>query len=115
MDFEDNAICLTRFESGTSAVINVGWFSQQFKEKVELFGTVKHAAVNVVPPNRLLAAAQMLTMRTTTFWRPHVAELEYFVNCILCDRQPSPSGNDGLKDIEAIESAYRNPIWPKLS
>jgi myo-inositol 2-dehydrogenase/D-chiro-inositol 1-dehydrogenase len=109
MNFEDHAICLTRFESGTLAVINVGWFSQQFQQKVETFGTVKHAIVDVVPPNRILAAMQMLAMGTTAFWRPHVDELQHFVNCIFCDKQPSPTGNDGLRDIEAIESAYNAP------
>jgi predicted dehydrogenase len=110
MDFEDNATCLTRFDSGTLAVINVGWFSQQFQQKVELFGTVKHAMANNVPPNRILAAVQMLTMGTTTFWQPHIHELEYFTNCLLCDKQPSPSGYDGVKDLEAIELAYNSRL-----
>lgn len=26
MDFEDSAMCLARFDSGSVAVINVGWF-----------------------------------------------------------------------------------------
>jgi xylose dehydrogenase (NAD/NADP) len=110
MDFEDRATCLTRFETGTLAVINVGWFSQVRQQKVELFGTVKHAMANDVPPPRVSAAIQMLTMGTTVFWRPYVDELQYFVNCILCDKHPCPTGNDGLKDIEAIELAYENPI-----
>jgi len=110
LDLEDHAICIAQFESGTTGVINVGWFSQKYQVKVELFGTVEHVIASNIPPNRMIAAAQMLIMNNSTFWQPHVAELGYFVNCIANDIQPSPSGKDGLKDLEAIESAYKNPI-----
>jgi len=110
MDFEDSAVCFAEFDSGTRAVINVGWFSQMYQQKIEVFGTVRHAAVNNVPPKRLLAAMQMLTINTTTFFRAHTAELGHFVNCISNDDKPSPSGIDGLKDLQAIEAVYKNPM-----
>jgi predicted dehydrogenase len=110
MDFEDSATCLARFESGTTAVINVGWFSEKYQQKVELFGTVRHALARNVPPNRVFAAIQMLTMNTSTFFQPYIAELGHFANSIASDTHPSPSGIDGLKDVEAIELAYKNSI-----
>lgn len=110
MDFEDSAICLAKFESGTTAIINVGWFSQKYQVKVELLGTAENAIVNNAVPNRILHAIQMLAMGSSTFWQPHLAELNHFVNCIIKDVSPSPSGEDGLRDIEAIETAYKNPI-----
>jgi len=110
MDFEDSAICFAKFDSGTRAVINVGWFSQMYQQKIEVFGTVRHASVNNVPPKRLLAAIQMLTMNTTTFFQAYMAELGHFVNCISNDAKPFPSGIDGLKDLQAIESVYKNPM-----
>jgi predicted dehydrogenase len=110
MNLEDHAICLAQFASGTTAIINVGWFSQEYQVEVEICGTVKHAIARNIPPNRILAAAQMLIMNTSAFWQPYIAELGYFVNCIVNDVQPSPSGMDGLKDLEAIESAYKNSV-----
>jgi len=110
MDFEDSALCVAKFETGTRAVINVGWFSQMYQQKIEVFGTVRHASVNNIPPKRLLAAIQMLTMNTTTFFQAYIAELEHFVNCISNDAKPFPSGIDGLKDLQAIESVYKNPM-----
>jgi len=110
MDFEDSAICIAKFDSGTRAVINVGWFSQMYQQKIEVFGTVRHASVNNVPPKRLLAAIQMLTINTTTFFKAHIAALGHFVTCISNDANPSPSGIDGLKDLQAIEQVYKNPI-----
>ena len=110
MDFEDSALCVAKFDSGTRAVINVGWFSQMYQQKIEVFGTVRHASVNNIPPKRLLAAIQMLTMNTTTFYQAYIAELGHFVNCISNDAKPFPSGIDGLKDLQAIESVYMNPM-----
>jgi hypothetical protein len=37
----------------------------------------------------------------------YFAELQYFVNCIIHNLKPSPSGEDGLKDLEAIFLATR--------
>jgi myo-inositol 2-dehydrogenase/D-chiro-inositol 1-dehydrogenase len=110
LDFEDSAICLTKFESGTTAVITAGWFLQGYQLKIELFGTVDHAFAQHRPRNRLLAATQMLTTGKSEFHRPHFDELQYFANCLIKDSSPSPSGQDGLKDLEAISQAYKNQI-----
>lgn len=110
LDLEDSAICLTKFESGTTAVITVGWFLQGYQLKIEFFGTVDHAFAQHRPRNRLLTATQMLTTGKSEFYRSHLEELQYFVNCLIKDSSPSPSGQDGLKDLEIIEQAYKNQI-----
>lgn len=107
-DVEDHVICLAQFSSGTKAIINAGWTSQGYQVKIDMHGSVKNAVADNVPPNRLLAATQMLLFNRSPFWQPYISELEYFVNCISNDRQPFPSGIDGLRDLEAIESAYKN-------
>jgi len=114
LDLEDHAICMTQFESGTVASISVGWFSQEYQLRVDLLGSVKHASVQHSPENRLVAATQMLATGTSEFHWPHFAELQYFVNCITHDSKPSPSGEDGLKDLEAISLAYRNSVDLKM-
>jgi predicted dehydrogenase len=110
LDLEDQATCLGKFQSGTTALINVGWFSQKYQLKVELLGTVEHTIANNIPPHPILAAIQMLTINTSSFWQPYIAELQYFVNCIIHDIQPCPSGDEGLKDLKTIELAYKNQI-----
>jgi predicted dehydrogenase len=110
LDLEDSAICFTKFESGTTAVITVGWFFQGYQLKIEFFGTVDHAFAQQRPGNRLLAAAQILTTGKSEFYRPHFDELQYFVNCLIKDSSPLPSGQDGFKDLEAISQAYKNQI-----
>jgi predicted dehydrogenase len=110
LDLEDSAICLTKFESGTTAIITVGWFLQGYQLKIELLGTVDQAAAEHRPGNRLLTVAQMLTRGRSKFHQPHFDELQNFVSCVINDLPPSPSGEDGLKDLEAISQAYRNQI-----
>jgi UDP-N-acetylglucosamine 3-dehydrogenase len=110
LDFEDSATCLARFESGTLGIITVGWFSQVFNEQVELLGTIQHAKTQHRASNPLRTVAQMLAMNRSEFFASHLAELQYFVNCLAQDLTPSPSGEDGLRDLEAIAQAYRNQI-----
>ena len=110
LDVEDSAICLAKFESGTKAVITAGWFLQGYQLRIELFGTVDHAIAQHLPGNRLKAFTQLLTPGKSEFHRPHFNEILYFVNCLMNDSSPSPSGEDGLKDLEAIYQAYNNNI-----
>lgn len=108
IDLEDHAICMTQFESGTTGAINVGWFSQEHQLKIDLLGSVSHASAQHRPENRLVAAARMLTTGISKLYWPHLAELQYFAKCLIQDSKPSPSGEDGLKDLEAISLAYKN-------
>ncbi|MCW4000983.1 MAG: Gfo/Idh/MocA family oxidoreductase [Candidatus Bathyarchaeota archaeon] len=110
MDFEDSAMCLARFESGTLAVINVGWYSQEYTLRLDLLGSVRNVSVAHMPPKSVPAMYQMLTRGISSFNMPHFDELQYFVNCLRSDTAPSPTGLDGLRDIEAIVKAYKNRI-----
>ena len=110
LDFEDSATCLAKFDSGTKAVITVGWFMQGYVLRTEFFGTVGHALEEHRPGNILLTATQMLTKGMSKFHQPHFDELKYFVDCLQNDLVPSPSGEDGIKDLEAITQAYKNQI-----
>jgi predicted dehydrogenase len=110
MDFEDSAMCLARFTSGTLAVINVGWYSQEYLLRLDLLGSVKSATTYHMPPPTMKTAYQMLTKGISEFNQPHFDELQHFVNCILNDEAPSSTGLDGLRDLEVIEKAYKNRI-----
>jgi predicted dehydrogenase len=110
MDFEDSAMCLAKFNSGTVALINVGWFSQKYNLKLDFFGSLKSESVLNSPPNLLVSATQTFATGESRFHRAHLDELRHFLNCIINDLPPSPSGQDGLKDLEAITLAYKNQI-----
>ena len=109
-DFEDHATCIANFTSGTKVIINVGWFSRQLTLEVELFGTVGHAYARHSPPGRVTRAIQNILRKTPKYYLLHLTELSHFVDCIKEDKQPSPSGEEALKDLEAIEKAYKDKI-----
>jgi predicted dehydrogenase len=110
MNFEDSAMCLAKFESGTTGLINVGWFSQEYLLRIDLLGSVKNVSATHMPPSQIGTAYQMLTKGISTFFMPHLAELQHFVDCVVGDKTPFSSGLDGLHDLEAISKAYKNTI-----
>jgi predicted dehydrogenase len=113
LDFEDSATCLAKFKYGTRAVMNVGWFLQGYQLKVEMYGTVGQAIGERRLGSGLKTAVQMLTRGYSDFHKPRFDELQYFVDCLANDTKPSPSGEEGLRDLEAISMAYDNEMFPK--
>jgi predicted dehydrogenase len=110
MDFEDSAMCLAKFASGTVGVINVGWFSQEYLLKLDLLGSVKNLSVSHKPDSQITTAYQMLTRGVTDFFKPHLDELQHFVDCLNKTCMPISTGLDGLKDLQVITKAYQNRI-----
>jgi glucose-fructose oxidoreductase len=47
-------------------------------------------------------------MRTFRIRDQFAAELTYFSNCIVQDKQPEPSGLEGLADVRIIEAIYHS-------
>lgn len=109
-DFEDYALCTAKFASGQIAVINVGWFSLGHQVRIEFFGTSEMASAEIKAPNKIFHAIQLLFGKSSQFHLPHFWELEHFVSCLKNDVKPTPSGTDGLRDLEVISKAYANPI-----
>jgi predicted dehydrogenase len=110
MDFEDSAMCLAKFDSGTVSAINVGWFSQEYLFRIDLLGSVRNVSAMHMPPTQISTAYQMLTKGISSFFVPHLNELQHFVDCINNDQTPTSTGLDGLRDLEAISKAYKNII-----
>jgi hypothetical protein len=73
-------------------------------------GSVRHTSVSHMPPPTMSQLYQMLRKGISEFNQPHYDELQYFVDCLQRDAAPSPSGLDGLRDLEAITAAYKNTI-----
>jgi predicted dehydrogenase len=114
-DFEDQAICIAQFESGTTAVINVGWFSQKIRVGIELYGTVDHTFSGHKSYGKVITAVQLILGMPLAFSKSYLNEVSYFINCIKNNRQPSPNGLDALEDLKVIAEAYKNPIFIETS
>lgn len=112
LDFEDHATCIIDFKCGTSAIVNVGWFSQNTALGVELFGTMGHAQAYHSPSSKVVTAIKLILGRTPKFFIPYLEEIWHFVNSIGKDdaEESKLSGEDALKDLEAIAKAYKSQI-----
>jgi len=109
-DFEDHATCIIDFECGTSAVINVGWFSQSITLGIELFGTVAHARAYSFPSSKVAKAIKLILGKEPRFI-PYIKEILYFIDLIKGDNKENRlSGEDALSDLKVIAKAYENRI-----
>jgi predicted dehydrogenase len=108
LEVEDQALCIVEFDNGTKGTITVNWTSQTDLLKVDLYGTVSNRMIYRKPVWKPVRALQLLLgpSESTSFFR----EIEYFSECIIKDVYPEPSGEDGLKDLYAIESVYKKVI-----
>jgi predicted dehydrogenase len=111
-DFEDYATCIIDFECGASAILNVGWFSQNTALGVELFGTMSYAQAYHSPSSRVITAIKLILGKTPRFFIPYLEELSYFINYIKNDDidENRLSGENALRDLGAIAKAYTNQI-----
>ena len=111
MDFEDYAVCILRFNPGPIATINVGWFSRDPHINLELYGTVKNAVivrssrgiVNVITDDIRRKMGKIEHSRERYY-----REVQHFIDCILKDSSPTPSGEEALADLKVISMAYQN-------
>jgi predicted dehydrogenase len=110
-DFEDHATCIIDFECGASAVVNVGWFSQNAAVGVELHGTVAHARAYHSPSSKVATAIKLILGRTPKFFIPYLKEVSHFVDYIQNDDGENRlSGEDALRDLKVIAKAYKNQV-----
>lgn len=108
MDVEDVATCILKYKNGPLASIRVGWFSKGFFQSVQVCGTAKNVSLNLAP----LSIFRVISgdIKTKLGWHKNksiYSEIEYFIDCLRKDVNPSPSGEDGLRDLQVIELAYK--------
>lgn len=111
MDFEDHAVGFLKFKDGPIATVNVGWFSKDSRVSVELYGTVKHTSIVRSSPSVLETVIDDVRRKLGKIEHSierYYRELQYFVGCVSSDTPPSPSGEEGLSDLQIISKAYEN-------
>ena len=111
LEVEDQALCIVEFDNGTKGCLTLNWTSYYDMFKIEIFGTTSNHTIYQKPTSKPITAIQML-LGTSKFWVPYMNEIEHFSDSVLNDKNPEPSGEDGLKDLIAINNAYNNRITP---
>jgi predicted dehydrogenase len=108
-DLEDAATCILKFKNGTVGTVKVGWFSKGYIESLQVCGTAKNTLVQLAPNSTSSILWKGIVGKFgLTKNSPRYLELQHFVSCLQKDEQPQPSGEEGLRSLQAISSAYRN-------
>jgi UDP-N-acetylglucosamine 3-dehydrogenase len=110
LDQEDHAICILKFKGGQVTIVNVGWYSGKTQLQLDVHGTCGLGVAALKTASKIKTVTKMALRKTPPYYIPFLKEIEHFVESIRKDQQPEPSGEDGLKDLDAIELAYKNQI-----
>ena len=108
LDVEDFAIVFLSFRNGPVATIESGWFSLSSDLEIELFGTAGIERARGREISTAMRVMNILKKKPPSWNRVFFDELVYFTDCVRKDIAPSPSCEDGLKDLEVISLAYKN-------
>ncbi len=109
MELEDSAICILKFRTGPLATINVGWFSKDLIQSIQICGTAKNLSMHLSPPSISHLIFRDIRRKLGIFkYDSYYTELKYFVECLWNDASPSPSGEEGLSDLQVISMAYKH-------
>jgi predicted dehydrogenase len=109
MNIEDAAACLLKFKNGPLAIVKVGWFSKDFLQSIQLYGTAKNLCVPI-SNSKMLGKVwkdfkKKIGLRN---FDPYYLELKYFVNCLQKGVDPVPSEKEGLSNLRLISLAYES-------
>ncbi len=108
-DLDDAATCILKFKNGPIATVEVGWFSKGYIQSLEICGTAKNMLVHLAPESTSSIIWKGIARKIG--WNrddSYYLELQHFVSCLQTDQQPHPSGEEGLKSLQVISSAYTN-------
>lgn len=111
-DVDEGTVALIRFPDERLAHLHTS-FGEEPTATLQLLGEegwiqIDNAYLHDVPVTLQL---QRRSQRETMSFEPtdqFAAEISYFSSCILQDRQPEPSGIEGLQDVRLVEAIYRS-------
>lgn len=122
-DVDDNTVTLVEFENGVTAVAEDSWARHGgMDDRIEVYGTKGVSYADLFQGNSALTystegydyAAEKagqttgwtFTMYEEAFNQGYPQELAHFVDCVLHDKQPKVTGEDGRAVLEMIYAAY---------
>jgi myo-inositol 2-dehydrogenase/D-chiro-inositol 1-dehydrogenase len=122
---DDNAIIILEFENGVIAVAEESWTKHGgMDDRAEIHGSDGVAYADVLQGNSIqtystrgasyavekagITKGWSFTMYEEVWNYGFPQELEHFVDCVKCDRQPLVTGEDGRAVLEVIFAAYES-------
>ena len=117
IELDDTATVLLEFEGGIAALVEAGWYhlyADGLEGYTQVFGTKGYARAL---PSEL--HTYVGDVWSTTYPKMpkrqqqcdlpmYQAQMDYFIDCVLNNTDPTPGGMDGLWAMRMLEAAYRS-------
>ena len=117
IELDDTATLLLEFEGGIVTLIEAGWYhlyADGSEGYTQVYGTKGYARAlpaelhmhvegvwSVIHP-------EMPKRKQQVEMPMYQAQMDYFLDCVLNDKEPTPGGIDGLWAMRVLEAAYRS-------
>jgi len=106
--FEDYANIVIRFKDNRNAFIETNWLTPRKVRRLIVTGTKGLINVEYITQEITIENDEGIYQPFIESREPLLLELEGFVNSILHDEQPQPTGLDGLKALNICEAALQS-------
>jgi predicted dehydrogenase len=117
IELDDTATLLLEFEGGIAGLVEAGWYhlyADGLEGYTQVYGTKGYARALPSELHTHVAGVWSVThpkmpKRQQQCDMPmYQAQMDYFVDCVLHGREPTPGGTDGLWAMRVLEAAYRS-------
>lgn len=105
---EDYAHIILRFRDGKVAIVEASWLNNRKIRNLTIIGKKGIMEIDYKKQKVILKKQKEISMPIIKRDEPLKIELEYFLNAIISNKSPEPSGEDGLKAIRICETALRS-------
>ena len=116
-ELEDTATLLLEFKGGIVGLIEAGWhhlYADGLEGYTQVYGTKGYACALPSELHSYVNGVWSVTCpklpeRKQQYDMPmYQAQMDYFLDCVLYDKEPTPGGIDGLWAVRVLEAAYRS-------
>jgi len=108
--FEDYANITIRFTGNKNAFIETNWLTPRKIRRLIVTGTEGTLNIEYIPQEITVENKQRSYTPFIDSHEPLRLELEHFINSILNDKPPIPTGEDGLKALQVCEAALKSAL-----
>jgi predicted dehydrogenase len=117
IELDDTATLLLEFEGGIAGLIEAGWYhlyADGLEGYTQVYGTKGYARALPSELHSYIEGVWSVTrpkmpVRQQQCDLPmYQAQMDYFIDCVLNDVEPTPGGVDGLWAMRVLEAAYRS-------
>jgi len=111
--FEDYANIILRFDDGRNAFIEANWLTPKKVRRLTITGSEGIIQVEYITQEVTVENHKMMYMPFIRQEEPLKLELEYYLDSILRDEAPEPSGQEGLAALRICEAALNSALYSK--